>query len=499
MRNKFYTLVVALVLYSIGTHAQQTVTERIDSVRINQYGQQVSWLSLNPEAQEGILNFTSDDGSYRFWMDNRVQLDAAVFSNDVYNPIGNGVNIRRARLAFKAILWNNWYAELDLDFAGSAIEMKDMIVGYIFDEQNLILRAGQFKESFGMETTTSSRYLTFMERSFISKMDASRHLGVQATHWRDRYLLIGGVHFNTQGEYEEVEFSQDQNKDFGIDEGYSLTGRAVFRPIIDQDKVLHLGVAGTYRTPKTHMEVPNTSRYSTRSHTSINRKKYIDTDDIKDVENEVGLNFELAGAFKNLMFQGEYKNYSVNRMNDLETVNLDGFYIQAGYLLFGGRYNYNKADGEFTRITRGKDWGDLEIALRELIKREYKDILVIGALGGRIDQTLANFGLISTISNNDVRIEFDDGQEHIMLIRNSQLFSGKKGDAVSLIPLCSPAKGITTRGLLYSLTDESLLPDQTRGISNMMMGEIAEINITSGTVLCIHTRIKDGQEGGKNG
>ena len=364
MRNKFYTLVVALVLYSIGTHAQQTVTERIDSVRINQYGQQVSWLSLNPEAQEGILNFTSDDGSYRFWMDNRVQLDAAVFSNDVYNPIGNGVNIRRARLAFKAILWNNWYAELDLDFAGSAIEMKDMIVGYIFDEQNLILKAGQFKESFGMETTTSSRYLTFMERSFISKMDASRHLGVQATHWRDRYLLIGGVHFNTQGEYEEVEFSQDQNKDFGIDEGYSLTGRAVFRPIIDQDKVLHLGVAGTYRTPKTHMEVPNTSRYSTRSHTSINRKKYIDTDDIKDVENEVGLNFELAGAFKNLMFQGEYKNYSVNRMNDLETVNINGFYIQAGYLLFGGRYNYNKADGEFTRITRGKDWGDLEIALR---------------------------------------------------------------------------------------------------------------------------------------
>jgi hypothetical protein len=32
-----------------------------------------------------------------------------------------------------------------------------------------------------------------------------------------------------------------------------------------------------------------------------------------------------------------------------------------------------------------------------------------------------------------------------------------------------------------------------------MIGEIAEIKITSGTVLCIHTRIKGGQEGGKNG
>ena len=376
MKNKFYTLAVALFLYSIGTHAQQTVTERIDSVRINQYGQQVSWLSLNPEAQEGILNFTSDDKSYRFWMDNRVQLDAAFFpSNELdpenpvgdglYNPIGNGYNIRRARVAFKTILWGNWYGELDLDFAGSAIEMKDMIIGYIFDKQNIIAKVGHFKENFGMETTTTSRYITFMERSFISKMDASRHLGLQVSHWKDKYLLIGGLHFNSQGEYEEVEFSQDQNKDFGIDEGYSLNGRVVFRPIIDMDKVLHIGAAYTYRTPKTDIEVPNTYRISTRSHTSINRKKYIDTDDIKDVGNISGLNLELAGAFKGLMFQGEYKKFNAQRTKDeLESVDFDGFYMQAGYLLFGGRYNYNKAEGEFTRITRGKKYGELEVAVR---------------------------------------------------------------------------------------------------------------------------------------
>ncbi len=364
MRNKFYIMIVAFVLYSIGMSAQKELAERLDSVRINQYGQEVNWLSLNPEVQDGILNFTSKDGSYHFWMDNRVQLDAAVFSNDVYNPIGNGLTIRRARIAFKAVLYNNWYAELDLDFSGSAIEMKDMIIGYIFDEQNLILKAGHFRESFGMETLTTSRYLTFMERSLMSKMDASRHLGFQANTWGERYSLAGGVFFNTQGEFEEVEFSQDQNKDLGIDEGYSLTGRAVFRPIYDQDKVLHFGVSGTYRTPKTDTEVPNMYRYSTRSHTSINRKKYIDTDDIRDVESEVAYDIEFAGAFKNFMFQGEYKKDAISRMNDLETIELDGYYIQAAYLLFGGRYNYNRADGEFTRLTRGKDYGELEVALR---------------------------------------------------------------------------------------------------------------------------------------
>jgi thiamine pyrophosphokinase len=153
---------------------------------------------------------------------------------------------------------------------------------------------------------------------------------------------------------------------------------------------------------------------------------------------------------------------------------------------------------EILNFPTDKDQTDLEIALRELVKRDYKDILVIGALGGRIDQTLANLGLITSISGDDIRVEFDDGREHIMLFRRRLLLSGKKGDTVSLIPLCSPAKGITTKGLRYSLTDEKLLPGQTRGISNVMMGEIAEINITSGTVLCIHTRTKDVQERRKN-
>ena len=158
----------------------------------------------------------------------------------------------------------------------------------------------------------------------------------------------------------------------------------------------------------------------------------------------------------------------------------------------------NENNIEIIKFPKDKDQTDLELALRELVKRDYTDILVIGALGGRIDQTLANLGLILSISNDDIRVDFDDGREHIMLIRNRQLFSGKKGDTVSLIPMCSPVKGITTRGLKYPLNNESLLPDQTRGISNVMVGEIAEIKITSGTVLCIHTRTKDTQERSEN-
>ena len=362
MKNKIYTLVVALVLYSITSTAQEI--KKSDSIRVNQYGQEVGWLSLNGESQEGILKFTSDDKSYSIWMDNRVQFDGAFFSNDVYNPIGNGASIRRARFGIKAILWTNWYGEIDLDFSGSAVELKDAYVKYTFDSGDFNIKAGHFKESFGMETTTTSRYLTFIERALSSKLDPSRTLGVQVNHWADKYILAAGIHFNTIGDLEEVTFSQAANKDFGVDEGYSLTGRAVFKPICDNEKVLHVGVVGSYRTPKTTEEVIGAYRFSTRSISSINRRKYIDTDDILNVDHNTMLGFELAGAYKGFMFQSEYKTVDVYRKGDLATMNINGYYVQAAYLLFGGKYNYNGADGEFTRIERGKKYGDLEVALK---------------------------------------------------------------------------------------------------------------------------------------
>ena len=174
----------------------------------------------------------------------------------------------------KAKLHKNWYGEIDLDFAGAVTEIKDMYIKYTNDAGYFNIKAGHYKEGFSMETTTTSRYVTFMERSLASKFSPSRHLGFQANYMKEKYLLIGGIHFNAQGEYEEVEWGQDANKDDGMDEGYSLTGRAVFRPIIDDEKFVHIGAGVSYRTPKTHLEVPNSYRFSTRSISAINRKKY---------------------------------------------------------------------------------------------------------------------------------------------------------------------------------------------------------------------------------
>ncbi|UMB52646.1 porin [Lutibacter sp. A64] len=358
MKSKVSTLVVALILFGIGLNAQ----EKKDNIRINQYGQEVEAIPLHTEAQDGFIKWFSEDGNYKMWMDNRAQLDAYIFSNDALNELGNGITIRRMRFALKAEFWKNWYGEIDLDFESSGTEIKDAYLKYTADSKKWDIKAGHFKEGYGMETTTTSRYLLFMERSLASTFDPSRHLGFQTNIYANKFLFVAGVHFNTVGDAEEVTITKDANKDDGVDEGYSLTGRAVWAPINDNEKLLHLGVAATHRTPKTYWE-GGAYRLSTRSHSVVNRKKFLDTDDISGVDNVFGYTFELAGKYKGVMFQGEYKEHNVNMIDGIDA-SFKGYYAQAAYLLLGGKHNYNTKEGEFTRITPGSDKGDIELALR---------------------------------------------------------------------------------------------------------------------------------------
>lgn len=165
------------------------------NVRFNQYMVRVNRNPLFVEERNGILVFESPESDYRFWFDIRVQADGAVFSKKVMNPIGNGTSIRRARFAAKVEFGRGWYGELDLDFSNSEMELKDAYLQYTFNN-GLELKAGNFKEGFSMESTTTSRYLTFMERPMVvSAFAPSRHIGIAATYGLGPFLGIGGIHF----------------------------------------------------------------------------------------------------------------------------------------------------------------------------------------------------------------------------------------------------------------------------------------------------------------
>lgn len=147
------------------------------------------------------------------------------------------------------------------------------------------------------------------------------------------------------------------------------------------------------------------------------------------------------------------------------------------------------AGAEICRFPLEKDETDLELALRWAVDKGARAIVVLGALGGRFDQTLANLHLLALPSLQDIHIELVDGEEHIRLLRPGRhSIEGRRGDTISLMPLGGRADGISTSGLKYPLRDESLEFGPARGISNVMLRDSASLDLQSGMLLLIHTR-----------
>jgi thiamine pyrophosphokinase len=135
-----------------------------------------------------------------------------------------------------------------------------------------------------------------------------------------------------------------------------------------------------------------------------------------------------------------------------------------------------------------KDETDLELAIRRVVQEGYRTLRIAGGLGGRLDQTLGNLFLLQQPELSGLDIRFEDGSEEVFLIRQQGEITGAPGDTVSLLPLNVPAQGVTTVGLKYPLQNETLYPDKTRGISNVMLAEMAVVTIESGLLICIHSR-----------
>lgn len=135
-----------------------------------------------------------------------------------------------------------------------------------------------------------------------------------------------------------------------------------------------------------------------------------------------------------------------------------------------------------------KDEIDLELAFYWCIEQGATQVRMIGGLGGRFDQTLANVYLLALPALDGMDIEIVDGKQAIRLLQAGQhSISGQAGDTISLIPVGGTTSGITTNNLQYPLHDESLEFGPARGISNVMLESTASISIRDGSLLMVHT------------
>jgi len=140
------------------------------------------------------------------------------------------------------------------------------------------------------------------------------------------------------------------------------------------------------------------------------------------------------------------------------------------------------------QFPRDKNETDLELALQHAAEMQPEQVIIVGALGGRLDQTLGNIALLSDSRLSTLDLRLDDGVEEIYFCRDQAEVHGRSGELVSLIPWGVPVEGVRTEGLRWPLSDETLYPNKTRGISNELLGEQATVRIRSGLLLIVHRR-----------
>ena len=141
---------------------------------------------------------------------------------------------------------------------------------------------------------------------------------------------------------------------------------------------------------------------------------------------------------------------------------------------------------EIVEFSRDKNETDLELAINHALTLNPESIFILAALGGRMDQTLANIALLSNSSLVTRNLKITDGVEEIFFCRDQAKVEGRSGDIVSLIPWQGEVTGVFTENLRWHLHYETLFPDKTRGISNEMTADVATVSIKSGLLLITH-------------
>ena len=95
--------------------------------------------------------------------------------------------------------------------------------------------------------------------------------------------------------------------------------------------------------------------------------------------------------------------------------------------------------------------------LKNFQLKKMKQIHLMGALGGRIDHTIANVNLLYYIRKRGIIPKIVSEKEEIYIAMDEEItIDGEIGDIISILPIKNDAKGVTLKNLEYPLENLGL-------------------------------------------
>jgi len=137
-----------------------------------------------------------------------------------------------------------------------------------------------------------------------------------------------------------------------------------------------------------------------------------------------------------------------------------------------------------------KDQTDLELAVTYALKQNPEEIALFGVTGGRLDQSLSAIHLLQKIHKQHCRVVMKDEQNNMVLVSGKyRIPKTNQFSYMSVLPFTEEIV-VSITGCQYGLHKFTMRKGTTRGVSNEIISDSAEITVHKGSAYCISSRDK---------
>lgn len=150
--------------------------------------------------------------------------------------------------------------------------------------------------------------------------------------------------------------------------------------------------------------------------------------------------------------------------------------------------NYKSLNIETVTFPAEKDYTDMELAINHAVIKGFKDIILVGATGTRLDHTVANMLLIEKYYKNNINIQILDNNNLIQMVTDNMKIPFRKNHFISIIPLSESIEGLTLEGFKYPLHNVNVERGSTLCISNEISENLGVIKLNKGSAIVIVSR-----------
>lgn len=335
---------------------------------------------------KGAPEFADKDAGFTFKPKGFMQFDAGYVGypngDELRGTVGGlnyqnlGFNTRARRIVFGAegSMPGGFKYKAEFNLAQGTVDYEDILLSYDFKKSPLTLTIGNMYPLSSLETMTSSRLGSMLERaSFTDAFNYNRRLGAMlslADKKADRYTLAGGI------------FSREINDSSFTRTGWEAAVRGTYSPQVGSGFV-HLGASAQVRT---NNRESLGAQYRSRPLTQVTDQRFVDTGTLA-AKGDTAVGVELGGVFKSFHFASEAQKlwlrhaYDPTDFASLDPTDNDtpngtrlngnpgffGGYAEVGFFLTGESRGYKGGKWDRTKVLKPFDkggWGAIQLNAR---------------------------------------------------------------------------------------------------------------------------------------